>query len=56
MSFGIVPILNNGKAVQLGEPLREEGPFKNIEEAQKRIDELEGNEANGKFTVYNVSP
>jgi hypothetical protein len=51
MTYVIRHIVNEGNAVELGERLSNQGPFDTREQAEQRVNELEGDRANGKFTI-----
>jgi hypothetical protein len=51
MAYAIRRIVNEGNAVELGERLSGQGPFDTREEAEERLNELERDQANGKFTI-----
>jgi hypothetical protein len=51
MAYVIRHIVNGGNLVELGERLSDEGPFDNREEAEQRLNELERDQKNGKFTI-----
>lgn len=53
MKFGIRKIANDGNVVELGS--WSEGPFDSLEDAGRRVQELEQVEANGKFTISELS-
>jgi hypothetical protein len=51
MAYVIRHILNDGNAVELGQRLSEQGPFDTREQAEQRLNELELDRTNGKFTI-----
>lgn len=51
MAYVIRHIVNEGNAVELGERLSDQGPFETREQAERRLNELERDKANGKFTI-----
>ncbi len=51
MAYVIRHILNDGNLVELGQRLADQGPFDSREEAEKRLNELEHDKKNGKFTI-----
>lgn len=51
MAYVIRHIVNGGNLVELGERLSDEGPFESREEAEQRLNELERDQKNGKFTI-----
>jgi hypothetical protein len=51
MAYVIRHLVNDGILVDLGEKLADEGPFDSREEAEKRLNELEGVKKNGKFAI-----
>jgi hypothetical protein len=51
MAYVIRHILNDGDAVELGQRLSEQGPFDTREQAEQRLNELELDRTNGKFTI-----
>jgi len=51
MAYVLRHIANEGILVDLGERLSEEGPFDSREEAEQRLNELERDKKNGKFTI-----
>jgi hypothetical protein len=51
MAYVIRHIVNGGNLVELGETLSDEGPFDSREEAEQRLNELERDQKNGKFTI-----
>jgi hypothetical protein len=51
MTYVIRHIVNEGNAVELGERLSNQGPFDTREQAEQRVNELESDRANGKFTI-----
>jgi hypothetical protein len=51
MAYVIRHILNEGNTVELGERLSDQGPFNTREEAEERLNELERDRTNGKFTI-----
>ena len=51
MSYVLRHLVNEGILVNLGERLAEEGPFDSREEAEQRLNELERDKKNGKFTI-----
>ncbi|MFZ0862716.1 MAG: hypothetical protein ABR881_07465 [Candidatus Sulfotelmatobacter sp.] len=51
MAYVIRHIVNAGSLAELGERLSDEGPFDSREEAEQRLNELERDEKNGKFTI-----
>jgi hypothetical protein len=51
MTYVIRHIVNEGNAVELGERLSDQGPFDTRERAEQRLNELEREKANGKFTI-----
>jgi hypothetical protein len=51
MAYVIRHIVNGGNLVELGERLSDEGPFDSREEAEQRLNELERDQKNGKFTI-----
>ena len=51
MAYVIRHILNEGNTVELGQRLSEQGPFDTREQAEQRLNELELDRTNGKFTI-----
>jgi hypothetical protein len=51
MEYVIRHIVNDGSLVELGQRLSDQGPFDSREEAEQRLNELERDKTNGKFTV-----
>jgi hypothetical protein len=51
MAYVIRQIVNEGKAVELGERLSDQGPFDTREQAEQRLDELERDKTKGKFAI-----
>jgi hypothetical protein len=51
MAYVIRHIVNEGNRVELGERLLDQGPFDTREQAEQRLNELESEKANGKFTI-----
>jgi hypothetical protein len=51
MAYVIRHILNDGDAVELGQRLSDQGPFDTREQAEQRLNELELDRTNGKFTI-----
>ena len=51
MAYVLRHLINEGILVDLGERLSEEGPFDSREEAEQRLNELERDKKNGKFTI-----
>jgi uncharacterized protein YwgA len=51
MAYVIRHIVNDGNLVELGKRLSEQGPFDSREEAEQRLNELERDKKNGKFTI-----
>jgi hypothetical protein len=51
MAYVIRHIVNEGNAVELGERLADQGPFDTREQAEQRLNELEREKGNGKFTI-----
>ncbi len=51
MAYVIRHILNDGDAVELGQRLSDQGPFDTREQAEQRLNELELDQTNGKFTI-----
>jgi len=51
MAYVIRHIVNDGNLVELGQRLSDQGPFDSREEAEKRLNELERDKKNGKFTI-----
>jgi hypothetical protein len=51
MAYVIRQIVNEGKAVELGERLSDQGPFDTREQAEHRLDELELDKTKGKFAI-----
>ena len=51
MAYVLPHIVNEGILADLGERLVEEGPFDSREEAEQRLNELERDKKNGKFTI-----
>ena len=51
MAYVLRHIANEGILIDLGERLSEEGPFDSREEAEQRLNELERDKKNGKFTI-----
>ena len=51
MAYVLRHLVNDGILVDLGERLSEEGPFDTREEAEQRLNELERDKKNGKFTI-----
>ena len=54
MAYVLRHLVNEGILVDLGEGLSEEGPFESREEAEQRLNELERDKKNGKFTIEEV--
>jgi hypothetical protein len=51
MAYVIRHIVNDGNLVELGQRLADQGPFDSREEAEQRLNELEHDKKNGKFTI-----
>jgi len=51
MAYVIRHIVNEGNAVELGERLLDQVPFDTREQAEQRLNELEREKGNGKFTI-----
>ena len=51
MAYVIRHIINDGNLVELGDRLSDEGPFDRREEAEQRLNELECDKTNGRFTI-----
>jgi uncharacterized protein YwgA len=51
MAYVIRHIVNDGTLVELGQRLSDQGPFDSREEAEQRLNELERDKTNGKFTI-----
>ncbi len=51
MAYVLRHLVNEGILVDLGERLSEEGPFDSREEAEQRLNELERDKKNGRFTI-----
>jgi len=51
MAYVLRHLVNEGILVNLGERLAEEGPFDSREEAEQRLNQLERDKKNGKFTI-----
>jgi len=51
MEYVIRHIVNDGSLVELGQRLSDQGPFDSREEAEQRLNELERDKTNGKFTI-----
>lgn len=51
MAYVLRHLINEGILVDLGERLSDEGPFDSREEAEKRLNELERDKKNGRFTI-----
>jgi len=51
MTYVIRHIVNEGNAVELGERFSNQGTFDTREQAEQRVNELESERANGKFTI-----
>ncbi|MGA2346970.1 MAG: hypothetical protein ABSF93_13245 [Candidatus Sulfotelmatobacter sp.] len=51
MAYVIRHILNEGNEVELGQRLSDQGPFDTREQAEQRLNELELDRTNGKFTI-----
>jgi uncharacterized protein YwgA len=51
MAYVIRQIVNEGKAVELGERLLDQGPFDTREQAEQRLDELERDKTRMKFAI-----
>lgn len=51
MAYVIRHLVNDGRLVDLGERLSDEGPFDSREEAEKRVNELERDKTQGRFTI-----
>jgi hypothetical protein len=51
MAYVIRHIVNDGSLVELGQRLSDQGPFDSREEAEQRLNELERDKTNGKFTI-----
>ena len=51
MAYVIRRIVNQGKAVELGERLSDHGPFDTREEAEQHLEELERDKTKGKFAI-----
>ena len=51
MAYVIRRLVNDGSYIDLGERLCDEGPFDSREEAEERLDELERDKKNGRFTI-----
>jgi hypothetical protein len=47
----ICHIVHDGSLVELGQRLSDQGPFDSREEAEQRLNELERDKTNGKFTI-----
>ncbi|HYM78745.1 MAG TPA: hypothetical protein VE377_22430 [Candidatus Dormibacteraeota bacterium] len=50
MAYVIRHIVNDGNTVELGQPISDH-PFDTREQAEERLNELERDKANGKFTI-----
>jgi hypothetical protein len=55
MAYVIRHIINDGSLVELGQRLSDQGPFDSREEAEQRLNELERNKTNGKFTIEELA-
>lgn len=51
MAYVIRHLVNEGNLVDLGERLADEGPFDSREKAEERLNELERDKKNGRFTI-----
>jgi hypothetical protein len=51
MAYVIRHLVNDGRLVDLGERLTDEGPFDSREQAEKRLNELESDKTKGRFTI-----
>ena len=51
MAYVIRHIVNEGKGVELGERLTDQGPFDTREQAEQRLEELERDTTKGKFAI-----
>jgi hypothetical protein len=51
MAYVLRHLVNEGILVDLGQRLSEEGPFDSREEAEQRLNELERDKKNGRFTI-----
>jgi len=51
MAYVLRHLVNEGTLVDLGQTLSEEGPFDSREAAEQRLNELERDKKNGKFTI-----
>jgi hypothetical protein len=51
MAYVIRHIVNDGSLVELGQRLSDQGPFDSREEAEQRLNDLERDKTNGKFTI-----
>jgi hypothetical protein len=51
MAYVIRHLVNEGNLVDLGERLSDEGPFDSREKAEERLNELERDKKNGRFTI-----
>jgi hypothetical protein len=51
MAYVIRHIVNEGNAIELGERLSDQRPFDTREQAEQRLNELEREKGNGKFTI-----
>jgi hypothetical protein len=51
MAYVIRHIVNEGKGVELGERLQDQGPFDTREQAEQRLEELERDKTKGKFAI-----
>jgi len=51
MAYVLRHLVNEGTLVDLGQTLSEEGPFDSREAAEQRLNELESDKKNGKFTI-----
>lgn len=51
MAYVIRRVVNEGKGVELGERLSDQGPFDTREQAEQRLDELERDKTKGKFAI-----
>lgn len=55
MAYVIRHIINDGSLVELGQRLSDQGPFDSREEAEQRLNELERDKTNGKFTIEELA-
>ena len=51
MAYVIRHIVNEGKGVELGERLTDQGPFDTREQAEQRLEELERDTTKGKLAI-----